>query len=65
MNELYSLMEPVAPFPEVAKKAPASKQKGYCFASGTIDTQTKIENRLVKNHNQGDEDCYLIRAQGQ
>ena len=37
---------------------------GNCFLCGKTDGKIKIKNHLLKDHNSGDEDCYLFKAEG-
>jgi hypothetical protein len=38
--------------------------KGYCFICGKTGSKVVIKNHVLKDHNNGDEQCYLIRAEG-
>ena len=43
-----------------------SKQKinGNCFICGKTAAKTVMKNHLCKDHNSGDEQCYLVKAEG-
>ena len=38
--------------------------KGNCFMCGKTTTKAAMKNHVIKDHSNGDEDCYLIRAEG-
>ena len=37
---------------------------GNCFICGKTAGKTAIKNHILKDHNSGDESCYLLRAEG-
>ena len=37
---------------------------GNCFMCGKTAAKTAMKNHLLKDHNDGDEECYLIKAEG-
>ena len=39
------------------------KYDGTCYICGKIMTKTPMKNHLLKDHNIGDEDCFLIKAE--
>ncbi len=38
--------------------------KGNCFICGKTSAKTTMKNHIIKDHNEGDEKCYLIKAEG-
>lgn len=38
--------------------------QGNCFICGKTSAKTAMKNHIIKNHNNGDENCYLIKAEG-
>lgn len=38
--------------------------KGNCFKCGKTSSKTAMKNHILKEHNSGDEKCYLIKAEG-
>jgi hypothetical protein len=39
-------------------------QNGNCFMCGKTATKTAMKNHICKDHNSGDESCFLIKAEG-
>jgi len=37
---------------------------GNCFMCGKIAAKTAMKNHIIKDHNSGNENCYLIKAEG-
>ena len=37
---------------------------GNCFICGKTAGKTAIKNHIIKNHNGGDEPCYILKAEG-
>jgi hypothetical protein len=37
---------------------------GNCFVCGKTAGKTAIKNHIIKDHDSGDENCYLVRAEG-
>lgn len=38
--------------------------KGNCFICGKTAAKTALKNHVLKEHNNGDEKCYLLKAEG-
>ena len=43
---------------------PKQTNNGNCFMCGKTTSKLAMKNHLLKEHNSGDEDCYLIKAEG-
>ena len=41
-----------------------SQQTGNCFMCGKNAAKTAMKNHVMKEHNNGDEECHLIKAEG-
>jgi len=38
--------------------------QGDCFICGKSASKTAMKNHVLKEHNSGDEQCYLFKAEG-
>lgn len=43
---------------------PKQTVHGNCFICGKTSTEIAMKNHVIKEHNDGDEKCYLIKAEG-